>query len=100
MKKVLMAVAMAAILFCAGCALMHPTIAKQAVRLDKNLDSLLPDYRAVLVERFESTKGMPEGEEKAKILDKFSHDLLLLDATLLLSEDMRKSAETVLKEKK
>jgi len=85
---------------CTGCIpLMHKTVAEQTVRMDKNLHELLPDYRLVLNDELAAVKGMDDGEEKTKLLEDISHDLLLLDATLMLSEDMRKTADVTLEGK-
>jgi len=88
------------VLICAGCIpLMHKTVAEQSIRMDKNLNVLLPSYKEVLNDELEEAEKMPDGEEKSELLEGIKHDILLLDATLLLSEDMKKTAETVLKEK-
>lgn len=97
MKKVLVLAII--ILTVCGCRMMEPTIAHQVIRLDKNLHTLLPDYRVMLEGRLEAAKTLPEGIAEDE-LEKVAHDLLLLDASLLLSEDMVKSAEMALKEEK
>jgi len=87
------------VLICVGCIpLMHKTVAEQTIRLDKNLQTLLPEYRLVLNDELEEAEKLEDGEEKAKIIDGIKHDVLLLDATLMLSEDMRKTAEMTLEE--
>ena len=87
------------VLICVGCIpLMHKTVAEQTIRLVKNLQTLLPEYRLVLNDELEEAEKLEDGEEKAKIIDGIKHDVLLLDATLMLSEDMRKTAEMTLEE--
>lgn len=84
-------------IICVGCIpLMHKTVAQQSVRLDKNIQHLLPGYRAVLTDELDEAGKMPEGEEKVTLLEEINHDILLLDATLLLSEDLRKTADLTL----
>jgi len=93
MKRLCMIMILA--LTCCACApLMHRTVAEQTVRLDKNLHELLPGYRLVLNDELEEAEKLPDGP-----VEDIKHDILLLDATLLLSEDMRKTADLTLKEK-
>lgn len=73
MKKVLILAVMACVLF-AGCKSMNLTVAKSVVRLDKNCNSLFPNYQAVL-----GTNDNTSAE-----IDK-EHEQALMEATLLLT---------------
>ena len=85
MRKLMM-IAVIGMVMCVGCIpLMHPTVARQVIRVDKNCDVLLTNYKALLIEGTQ-----PEDVE---------HDVALIDATLVLTEDMRLTAELSLKGK-
>ena len=86
MRKLMM-VAVIGMVLCAGCIpLMHSTVARQVIRVDKNCQVLLSNYKALLTEG-----AQPEDPE---------HDVALAEATMVLTDDLRQTAELMLGEKK
>jgi hypothetical protein len=86
MRKMLFIAVILAVLLTGCIPLMHKTIAQQVIRVDKNCDRLFANYKALLLEDVK-----PEDIE---------HETALIDATLLLTDDLKQSAETVLNKEK